>query len=280
MVGVILFCIGEDDLLLWLAKVVLSATLTRDPGRLVQLNLRHPLFLSAGKMRYRLPENLESFKLICERKVKPLYLVALLKSLGEEKCIVFTRFVDSTHRLCKLLNCFGDLQIDIKEYSGRQHQRVRSKTLNEFRKRQFQVLVSSDAMTRGMDVEGVRNVINYDVPKYIKTYVHRAGRIARAGQTGRWFTLMSNDEEMAPAASSNMVPASPPPSFKRNDPRKPNKKTLDQEQDVNDNPSSVSMDCKVRLQAPLDHQVQFDDHVVIQGSAKELGSWNKNVPLN
>ncbi|KAK7359447.1 hypothetical protein VNO77_01407 [Canavalia gladiata] len=177
-----------------LAKMVLSATLTQDPGRLVQLNLHHPLFLRAGKMRYRLPENLESYKLICERKVKPLYLVALLKSLGEEKCIVFTKSVDSTHRLCKLLNCFGDLQIDIKEYSGLQHQRVRSKTLNEFRKGVFQVLVSSDAMTRGMDVEGVRNVINYDMPKYIKTYVHRAGRTARAGQTGRCFTLMSKDE--------------------------------------------------------------------------------------
>ncbi|TKY70753.1 DEAD-box ATP-dependent RNA helicase 1 [Spatholobus suberectus] len=177
-----------------LAKMVLSATLTQDPGKLVQLNLHHPLFLSAGKMRYRLPENLESYKLICERKVKPLYLVALLKSLGEEKCIVFTRSVDSACRLCKLLHCFGDLQIDVKEYSGRQHQRVRSKTLNEFRKGEFQVLVSSDAMARGMDIEGVRNVINYDMPKYIKTYVHRAGRTARAGQTGRCFTLMSKDE--------------------------------------------------------------------------------------
>ncbi|XP_020217264.1 DEAD-box ATP-dependent RNA helicase 1 [Cajanus cajan] len=177
-----------------LTKMVLSATLTQDPGKLVQLNLHHPLFLSAGKMRYRLPENLESYKLICERKVKPLYLVALLKSLGEEKCIVFTKSVDSTRRLCKLLNCFEDLQIDIKEYSGLQHQRVRSKTLNEFRKGEFQVLVSSDAMTRGMDVEGVRNVINYDMPKYIKTYVHRAGRTARAGHSGRCFTLMSKDE--------------------------------------------------------------------------------------
>lgn len=69
-----------------------------------------------------------------------------------------------------------------------------SKTLNEFRKGEFQVLVSSDAMTRGMDVEGVRNVINYDMPKYVKTYVHRAGRTARAGQTGRCYTLMSKDE--------------------------------------------------------------------------------------
>ncbi|KAL1328514.1 hypothetical protein HN51_038354 [Arachis hypogaea] len=177
-----------------LAKIVLSATITQDPGRLVQLELHHPLFLRAGPMRYRLPENLQSFKLICERKVKPLYLVALLKSLEGEKCIIFTKSVESTHRLCKLLNCFGDLQIDIKEYSGLQHQRVRSKTLNNFRKGEFQVLVSSDAMTRGMDVEGVRNVINYDMPKYVKTYVHRAGRTARAGQTGRCFTLMSNDE--------------------------------------------------------------------------------------
>ncbi|XP_057422345.1 DEAD-box ATP-dependent RNA helicase 1 [Lotus japonicus] len=177
-----------------LAKMVLSATITQDPGKLVQLNLHHPLFLRAGQMRYRLPENLESYKLICETKVKPLYLVALLKSLGGEKCIVFTKSVESTHRLCKLLNCFEDLQIDMKEYSGLQHQRVRSKTLTAFRKGEFQVLVSSDAMTRGMDVEGVRNVINYDMPKYIKTYVHRAGRTARAGQTGRCFTLMSKDE--------------------------------------------------------------------------------------
>ena len=54
-----------------------------------------------------------------------MYLVALLKSLGEEKCIVFTRFVESTHHLCKLLNFFGDLKIGIKEFSGLKHQQVR-----------------------------------------------------------------------------------------------------------------------------------------------------------
>lgn len=49
-------------------------------------------------------------------------------------------------------------------------------------------------MTRGMDVEGVRNVINYDMPVYIKTYIHRVGRTARAGQAGRCFTLLRKDE--------------------------------------------------------------------------------------
>lgn len=69
-----------------------------------------------------------------------------------------------------------------------------SKTLRAFRAGQVKVLISSDAMARGMDVEGVTNVINYDMPQYIKTYVHRAGRTARAGQSGRCFTLLLNNE--------------------------------------------------------------------------------------
>jgi hypothetical protein len=66
--------------------------------------------------------------------------------------------------------------------------------LKAFREGEIQVLVSSDAMTRGMDVEGVRNVINYDVPPYVKTYIHRAGRTARAGQTGCCFSLLHMGE--------------------------------------------------------------------------------------
>ncbi|KAF3449975.1 hypothetical protein FNV43_RR06054 [Rhamnella rubrinervis] len=194
-----------------LAKMVLSATLTQDPSKLAQLDLHHPLFLTTGKLRYQLPGKLESYKLICESKLKPLYLVALLQNLGREKCIVFTSSVESTHRLCTLLNFFDNLPFKIKEYSGLQRQSLRSKTLRGFREGEIQVLVSSDAMTRGMDVEGVRNVINYDMPAYIKTYVHRAGRTARAGQAGRCFTLLRKDEvkhfkKLLQKADSNSCP--------------------------------------------------------------------------
>lgn len=194
-----------------LAKMVLSATLTQDPSKLSQLDLHHPLFLSTGRRRYRFPEKLESYKLICQSELKPIYLVALLQNLGGEKCIVFTSSVESTHRLCTLLNFFTDLPLKIKEYSGLQRQSVRSKTLKAFRDGDVQVLVSSDAMTRGMDVEGVRNVINYEIPLYIKTYIHRAGRTARAGQTGRCFTLLRKDEvkrfkKMLQKADNNSCP--------------------------------------------------------------------------
>ncbi|OMO65756.1 hypothetical protein COLO4_31019 [Corchorus olitorius] len=228
-----------------LVKMVLSATLTQDPSKLAQLSLHHPLLMTMGKKRYQLPEKLESFKLVwynnpygeftyfglpksivisnlmsskvCESKLRPMYLVALLQELGEEKCIVFTSSTESTHRLCTLLNHFGDLSIRIKEYSGLQRQSIRSKTLKAFRDGKVQVLVSSDAMTRGMDVEGVRNVINYDMPPYIKTYIHRAGRTARAGQAGRCFTLLRNHEvkrfkKMLQKADNDSVPEYSVPS--------------------------------------------------------------------
>ncbi|KAK6783613.1 hypothetical protein RDI58_017067 [Solanum bulbocastanum] len=224
-----------------LAKMVLSATLTQDPSKLAQLDLHHPLLLTTGERRYKLPEELKSFKVhwlklccastlwivlrheclpyiakvqttvirnqhfvaesdcamqseLCQSKLKPLYLVSLLQSLQGEKSIVFTSSVESTHRLCTLLKFFDNLQIEFKEYSRLQRQSVRSKTLRAFRSGQVQVLISSDAMTRGMDVEGVRNVINYDMPAYIKTFIHRAGRTARAGLSGCCFTLMHKDE--------------------------------------------------------------------------------------
>ncbi|CAA0832303.1 DEAD-box ATP-dependent RNA helicase 1 [Striga hermonthica] len=177
-----------------LTKMVLSATLTQDPSKIAQLHLHHPLLLTTGRKRYQLPEQLKSYKVLCSSKLKPLYLLALLGTLQGEKSIVFTSSVESTHRLCTLLNFFGDLQIKIKEYSRLQRQSIRSKTLRAFRSGEVQVLISSDAMTRGMDVEGVKNVINYDMPSYIKTYIHRAGRTARAGQTGCCFTLLHKDE--------------------------------------------------------------------------------------
>ncbi|KAH0649720.1 hypothetical protein KY284_029632 [Solanum tuberosum] len=177
-----------------LAKMVLSATLTQDPSKLAQLDLHHPLLLTTGERRYKLPEELKSFKVLCQSKLKPLYLVSLLQSLQGEKSIVFTSSVESTHRLCTLLKFFDNLEIEFKEYSRLQRQSVRSKTLRAFRSGQVQVLISSDAMTRGMDVEGVRNVINYDMPAYIKTFIHRAGRTARAGLSGCCFTLMHKDE--------------------------------------------------------------------------------------
>jgi ATP-dependent RNA helicase DDX51/DBP6 len=67
------------------------------------------------------------------------------------------------------------------------------------------VLIATDAMTRGMDVEGIRNVINYDMPSYVKTYIHRAGRTARAGLSGSCFTMLRKHEVMADVFLMNVL---------------------------------------------------------------------------
>ncbi|XP_026397318.1 DEAD-box ATP-dependent RNA helicase 1-like [Papaver somniferum] len=174
-----------------LVKMILSATLTQSPSKLSKLDLHHPLFLTTG--RYKLPDKLQLFKLTCEVKCRPLYLAALLHELKGEQSIVFAKSKDSTHELCTMLNCF-DLPFKIKEYSAFQPQSLRSKTLEKFREGKIQVLIASDAMTRGMDVAGVRNVINYAMPFHVRTYIHRAGRTARAGNSGHCFTFLARNQ--------------------------------------------------------------------------------------
>ncbi|KAI3855803.1 hypothetical protein MKX03_014798 [Papaver bracteatum] len=70
------------------------------------------------------------------------------------------------------------------------------KTLENFREGKIQELIASesDAITRGMDVAGVRNVINYVMPFHVRTYIHRAGRTARAGNSGRCFTFLARNQ--------------------------------------------------------------------------------------
>eukprot|EP00897_Mesotaenium_endlicherianum_P006212 jgi/Mesen1/5619/ME000282S04781 len=180
-----------------LVKLLLSATLTRDPAKIMRLQLHHPLYIasSATDHRYKLPPQLQEYKLVCKAGEKPLVLAALLQQLAAQSTIVFTASVEATHRLFLLLRAFADqLPVRCVEYSSLQHQRARSAALEEFRSGKAQVLVASDAMTRGMDVESVMNVVSYDVPVYIKTYVHRAGRTARAGRPGCAFTIMRKEE--------------------------------------------------------------------------------------
>ena len=107
-----------------------------------------------------------------------MYLVALLQLLKGEWIIVFTYSAIATHRLRALL-FWGDGFEDNWEYLGLQYQSSRSKALNAFRAGDVEVLVASDAMTHGMDVEGVMNFFNYDMSSYAKTYVHHASRITR-----------------------------------------------------------------------------------------------------
>ncbi|XP_031573601.1 ATP-dependent RNA helicase DDX51-like [Actinia tenebrosa] len=95
-------------------------------------------------------------------------------------------------RLCLLIKLFGG--IEVAEYSSNLNAQQRHGILRDFKSGSIHLLICSDAMARGMDIDNVSYVISYDAPKFVKTYIHRVGRTARGGNEGTAFTLLHNDQ--------------------------------------------------------------------------------------
>ncbi len=203
-----------------LVKFVVSATLTRDPSKLDILQLHAPRFVTfvQEENKYKLPSTLEESKVVVADTDKPAALCTVLIKYHCGGCIVFVSSVEAASTLTRLLNILKDkLSVDatsrtriIREYSAATTPKDREHTLAEFRQKRCDILVCSDAITRGIDIQGVDTVINYDTPVYAKTYVHRAGRTARAGKKGSVITLLKKEDvrhfkDMLRKADNNYV---------------------------------------------------------------------------
>ena len=109
--------------------------------------------------------------------------------------IIFTSSLESTHRLYGLLRLYYIADgMKVAEYSSNLSQHIRKRVMKEFRSGDIECLVCSDVAARGLDIAHVTSVINYDVPIYTKTYIHRVGRTARAGNIGTAYTLVKKHE--------------------------------------------------------------------------------------
>jgi ATP-dependent RNA helicase RhlE len=118
-------------------------------------------------------------------------LVALLKDSQMSSVLVFVRTKHRADRVARQLEHSG---ISVTVIHGNRSQPQRVRALEGFRSGRFRVLVATDIAARGVDVEGVSDVVNYDVPHEAETYVHRVGRTARAQRRGDALTLVSRDE--------------------------------------------------------------------------------------
>ncbi|KAL3140741.1 hypothetical protein ABBQ32_005296 [Trebouxia sp. C0010 RCD-2024] len=178
-------------------KVVVSATLTRDPSKVERLGLHCPRYIAMTSQdhRYKLPKELSEYKLVCAAVQKPLFLLAVLHSLKGQSTIVFTASLEATHRVFLFLDaCKSNLAEGVVEYSSHVSSVQRTANLGAFCQGECKVLVASDAMTRGMDIPSVANIVNYDAPVHTITYLHRVGRTARAGQPGCAITLLRHED--------------------------------------------------------------------------------------
>eukprot|EP00096_Caligus_rogercresseyi_P014153 TRINITY_DN6680_c0_g1_i1.p1 TRINITY_DN6680_c0_g1~~TRINITY_DN6680_c0_g1_i1.p1 ORF type:complete len:572 (-),score=143.54 TRINITY_DN6680_c0_g1_i1:50-1765(-) len=189
--------------LLPLQKLLFSATLSQKPEKLQELNLYEPkLFCStvnpnaiistATLETFTTPLELtERFVPVENMMEKPLILKHLIDSQGIKKSLIFVRSVQNTHFLTVLLREYG---INVGEVSSAL-KKGRKLVLEKFRRGKLDILVCTDALARGIDIGIIDSVISYDVPKYVKTYIHRVGRTARAGRSGTAYTLVHEESE-------------------------------------------------------------------------------------
>ena len=126
------------------------------------------------------------------QELKSRLLLALLARNDVPQALVFTR---TKHRANRLAQFLDRHRVACERIHGNRSQAQRSQALAGFKARRFRVLVATDIAARGIDVEALSHVINFDVPAVPEDYIHRVGRTARAELTGDAFTLMAPEEE-------------------------------------------------------------------------------------
>ncbi|HSM05449.1 MAG TPA: DEAD/DEAH box helicase [Longimicrobiales bacterium] len=126
------------------------------------------------------------------QKLKSALLLELLSGGSMDEALVFTRTKHRANRLAKFLHKHD---IPAERIHGNRSQAQRTKALAGFKRGDFRVLVATDIAARGIDVEALGHVVNFDVPNVPEDYIHRVGRTARAEMTGEAYTLVSPEEE-------------------------------------------------------------------------------------
>jgi len=126
------------------------------------------------------------------QELKSPLLLALLERNDMPQALVFTR---TKHRANRLAQFLDRHRVPCERIHGNRSQAQRTRALAGFKARRFRVLVATDIAARGIDVEALSHVINFDVPNVPDDYIHRVGRTARAELTGDAFTFVAPEEE-------------------------------------------------------------------------------------
>ncbi|KAJ1920711.1 ATP-dependent RNA helicase dbp6 [Mycoemilia scoparia] len=172
-------------------KLLFSATLTRDPAKIASLRLQRPVYISVesplktqttdsgeitSDVRYSMPSGLKSLE-----AAHRLYQVVELFDQHYRKISSKPSSADSD-------------TLVVAEFSSDLQPQKRHMILNKFREGKIRLLICSDLIARGLDLDCVQAVISYDAPMHMDKYVHRVGRTARAGRDGVAYTLVEKQE--------------------------------------------------------------------------------------
>ena len=169
-----------------------SATISREVMDISWVYQRDPVEITVRPVEENRPD-IQQYRIDLDAREQKLdTMVALLKNGGYERAIAFCNTKNMTDRLAALLKMRG---ISCAPIHGDIPQKIREKTLQTFRSGDLRVLVATDVAARGLDIDDVDAVFNYDVPDEQEYYVHRIGRTGRAKKHGVAYTFVTSVTE-------------------------------------------------------------------------------------
>lgn len=172
--------------------LLFSATMPREIAELAGEMLRDPARVSVTPVSST-AERIAQRVVHTDRAAKPALLVEVLRKEPIERALVFTR---TKHGADKVVKGLASAGITAEAIHGNKSQNQRERVMGNFRSGRVRILVATDIAARGIDVDGISHVVNYDLPNEPESYVHRIGRTARAGAEG--IAISFCDAEEAP----------------------------------------------------------------------------------
>lgn len=167
-----------------------SATAAPTIMKLAKTLLKNPVEVSVSPVSSANALVEQSLYYVSKENKRPL-LKHILSNDGIEHALVFTRTKRGADRVAKELNKIG---ITSEAIHGDKSQGARERALLGFKNRKIRVLVATDLASRGIDVDKLSHVINYEIPEQAETYVHRIGRTGRAGSSGKALSFCTSEE--------------------------------------------------------------------------------------
>lgn len=170
--------------------MLFSATIPMELNKLTGVNLRDPVFVDAGAPDLTPLDTVSQKVLYVSPSEKDQFLYDLLDR-EPGPVLIFTRTKRATESLARRIRSAGYLATRIH---GDISQSDRLIAVEAFRSGKYKILVATDVASRGLDIEGIAHVVNYDLPRAPEDHLHRIGRTARAGATGKATTFVTHEE--------------------------------------------------------------------------------------
>ena len=181
-------------------NLMFSATFSKDVRALAKTICHNPIEIDATPPNSTV-ETIRQSHYEVPQKDKTTLLIKLLKKTNDQ-VLVFSRTKHGADRICKALNREN---IDAVSIHGNKSQHQRTSSLEGFKKYKHQVMVATDIAARGIDIDQLPLVINFDIPHVPEDYVHRIGRTGRAGASGKALSFVSDDETKQLASIERLI---------------------------------------------------------------------------